>query len=105
MERFIVLVHYEATPKNANFYGKKDGVQNWFKGKNHRVLHSLWDAYELGEEDYTKLSPYFIIEYGYSTKAAAMRGLKAYKELAQADTDRGLWNVTCKLIKVEFDRG
>lgn len=102
MERFIILVHYEATPENRNFYGKKDGVQNWFKGKGYAALHSIYDAYELGEEDYTKLSPYLIREYGYTTKAAAMRGLKAHKELAESETDYGNWNVTCKLIKLSL---
>lgn len=82
---FIIKKHYEATKTNKNFAGE---IHDYYCGKAGHTLSQ--------DEIPCK---YFINEYGYSTKAAAMRGLKAAKEFADWETKRGHWNVSAELVE------
>lgn len=86
MTRYIIKKHYEATETNLNF---KDEVKDYYQGKHQETIGKNYFP-----------TNYFIIEYGYSTKAAATRGLKATQELCDWETARGHWNVSCELIEV-----
>ena len=84
---YIIKIHYEATKDNPNFAGE---IHDWYTGKGGEHL-SAKDEFP---------TTYFIQNYGYKTLAAARRGLKAAKELADWETKKGYWIVTVEIIKV-----
>lgn len=83
---FIIKKHYEATENNYNFHGV---VMDYYKGKRGETLSKN----ELP-------CKYFIEEYGFKTKAAASRALKAEEELCYSENEYGWWNVSVSIIEV-----
>lgn len=83
--KYIIKQHYEATEKNTNFAGE---VIDYYTGKGHTAIGK--NAMPI---------PYYIENYGFSTKAAAMRALKSVAEGAKWESSRGFWNVTCSLVE------
>lgn len=83
--KYIIKKHYEATENNPNFKGE---IKDYYEGKAGHIIGS--DHFPAAWE---------IEEYGYSTKAAAIKGLKVAKELADWETNRGFWNVTVSLVE------
>ena len=86
MTRYIIKVVCEATEKNDNFYGE---IHTHYEGKNHSY-----------ETDNGRLK-WFAKEYGFTTKAAALQGLKSANDLAEWETARGYWIDRCELVEVE----
>lgn len=83
---FIIKKHYEATESNYDFSGV---VIDYYKGKRGETLSKN----ELP-------CKYFIEEYGFKTKAAASRALKAEKELCDSENEYGWWNVSASIMEV-----
>ena len=98
---YIILTHYEATPKNTNHFGTNEAVQNYFSGKGWSNL-PVRRPHEVTESDVQNISTWMLKEYAYTTKASAMRGLKAHQENAEYEEGLGWWKVSCKLIEVNI---
>ena len=81
---YIIKIHYEATATNPNFVGNHD----WYEGKGGTIIGDRNEFPKTWE----------IAKYGYKTYAAAMRGLKAAKERAVAETAFGFWIATAELV-------
>ncbi|MBQ9167940.1 MAG: hypothetical protein IJX67_05985 [Oscillospiraceae bacterium] len=81
---FIIKKHYEATEYNPNFAGE---VKDYYEGKAGHILSS--NTFPVKWE---------IENYGYKTLAAAKRGLKKARELADWETAKGFWNVSVELV-------
>lgn len=86
MTKYIIKKHYEATEKNTNFAGE---VKDFYQGKG---------CHTIGTESRFPVK-FEIDNYGYTTLAAAKRGLKAAIEFATWETGLGYWNVTATLIE------
>ena len=86
---FIIKSTHIATETNANFTGE---TQVWYNGKN---WSSLGDKNKFPEE-------WEIREYGYTTKASAMKGLTAHKKVADWEEKQGFWKVTVELVEVNL---
>lgn len=86
MTRFVIKVTCEATENNNNFKGE---TQIYYKAKNSSIQNP----------DYLK---FFAKEYGYTTKAAALKGFKRELDLAEWETAKGFWKDTCELLEVEI---
>ena len=99
MKAYIILTHYEATPKNTNFFGTEEAVKNFFTGKGWTNLPA-GRPNEVTESDVQKINHWQLQAYAFTTKASAMRGLKAHKEHAEWEEGLGWWKVSCKLIEV-----
>lgn len=102
MKVFVIMTHYEATPKNKNHFGTEEAVKNYFHGKGWESLCNVYEAHNLTESDAQNITSYFLNEYAYKTKASAMRGLKAHQELAEWEEGHGWWKVSCKLVEVNI---
>ena len=90
MTRYLVKTHYEATEQNDRQYGRKC---DFYIGKNGIVIGT-------NEEPYT----HTIVEYGYTTKATASKGLKARQKDAEEEAALGFWNVTAELIEYHISQ-
>jgi hypothetical protein len=86
MTRFVVKVICEATENNENFKGE---TRIYYKAKNASTQNP----------DHLK---FFAKEYGYATKAAAIKGFKRELDLAEWETANGFWKDTCELLEVEI---
>lgn len=88
MTRFIIKVAAKPTPKNECFNNQ---VYTHYYGKKQKLLG-------------TNVFPnnYYINEYSYTTKSAAVKGLKIHKELCEFETFGGYWNSDCELVEVEM---
>ena len=86
---FIIKTTHTATKENANFTGE---TQVWYNGKN-------WS--HIGEKNVFP-SKWEIREYGYGTKASAMKGFKAHKEMAEWEENQGFWTVNVELVEVNL---
>lgn len=85
---FIIKVHKEATENNPNFKGE---VNDYYYGKNEQLLaRNFFPA------------PWYINEYAYKTKAAAVRGLKAMQDNCDFENEYGSWNSTCEIVQVKI---
>lgn len=85
MKKFIIKQHYEATEKNTNFAGE---VIDYYTGKGYSAL---------GKNEFP--IRYYIENYGFSTKAAAMRALKAIIAGNKQEESYGFWKVTSTLVE------
>lgn len=83
---FIVKKHYEATVDNIDFAGN---IHDVFYGKQETRLDS--GNGPIG---------WLVREYGYSTKAAAVKGLKKAQSLAEWETSYGMWNITASIVEI-----
>lgn len=83
---FIIKTHYVATEANKNFCGEE---QTWYSGKK---------GHTLSKDEMP--AQFWINLYGYTTKASAMRGLKAAKELDVWETKHGWWVRKSELVEV-----
>lgn len=83
---YIIKTHYEATEKNTNFAGD---IHDWYSGKGGFIIGSK-NVFP---------SEHQIECCGYSTLAAAKRGLKAAQETAEWETKNGWWRVAAELVE------
>lgn len=83
---YIIKTHYEATEQNHNFAG---AIKDFYIGKGGFIIGS--------ENKFP--SEYQIEHCGYSTLAAAKKGLKSAQECAEWETRNGWWIVTAELVK------
>ena len=86
---FIIKTTHTATKENANFTGE---TQVWYNGKNYASLGDKNKFPELWE----------IREYGFTTKASAMRGFKAQKKVVDWEEKQGFWTVNIELVEVNL---
>lgn len=94
MKRYIIKLECNATDLNHNFKGEK--LISYY-GKEEKDLSDF--------NSYTKHIgtpiPWKVKEYGFKTKASAMKALKTHKECADYETAIGFWNDTVELVEVE----
>ena len=83
---YIIKQHYEATEKNTNFAGI---IRDYYSGKGGFIIGI--------ENEFP--NKHQIECCGYSTLAAAKRGLKAAHECAEWETKNGWWVVTAELVE------
>lgn len=102
MKAYIIMTHYEASPKNTNYFGTEEAVKNYFYGKGQELLTDIYQAHKITESDAQNITHWLLTEYAYTTKASAMRGLKAQQAGAEWETAHGWWKVSCKLVEVNI---
>lgn len=85
---FIIKVYKEATENNPNFKGD---VIDLYYGKNQQLL---------ARNSFP--TPWYINEYAYKTKAAAVRGLNAMRDNCDFKNEAGYWVCSCELVKVDM---
>ena len=84
---FIIKVHKEATENNPNFKGV---INDYYYGKDQAFIG-----------DNVIPAPRSIIDFAYSTKAAAVKGLKVMQDNCDFENAAGYWNSTCELVQVK----
>lgn len=87
MKRYLVKVDYEATESNQYFAGEQ---RTYYYGKDYKSTESATHINSLARY------------WGYTTKASAASGLRAHQSLAESETKRGHWNVSCELLEIEL---
>lgn len=87
MKRYLVKLTYTATESNQNFAGE---VLNYYYGRNHFSTENPIHVNSMARH------------WGYTTKAAAIQGLKSHKSMAEAEAARGAWNCSCELLEIEL---
>lgn len=85
---FIIKKHYEATETNKNFAGE---IRDYYEGKAGHII---------GCNNFP--TNWEITTWGYKTLAAAKKGLKVAKDLAEWETECGHWNVTVELVEAQI---
>lgn len=91
--KYLIKDTLVSTEKNTNFPNKT--ITYWI-GKDDKYGSN----YTSDEKDIKRVAHW----YGYSTKAAATKGLKKHKELADWETEQGFWkHVSVEIIAVEVD--
>lgn len=87
MKKYVIKVVCEASDKNENFKGE---IQVYYKAKNSV------------EKNADNLK-WFAKWYGYSSKSAAINGLKKEMRLAKWESEKGYWKDSCELLEIEID--
>ena len=87
MKKYVIKLVCEATDKNDNFKGE---TQVYYKAKYATEKNA----------DNLKL---FAKHYGYSTKAAAAKGLEREKRIAKRESEKGFWKDSVELLEIEID--
>lgn len=87
MKKYVIKVVCEATDKNDKFKGE---TQVYYKAKYAT------------EENADNLK-WFAKLYGYSTKAAAAKGLEREKRTAKWESEKGFWKDSVELLEIEID--
>ena len=90
MKKYIILTICTAKDNNPNFAGEE---QRWLHGK----CGALLDA-----KSYAGSALYFVINNGFSTKAAASRALKSIKESDSFHNEFNYWEYESALQEVEI---
>lgn len=94
MTRFVIKLESNSTDLNHNF---KDEKHICYYGKEETEVSDFnCDTKHIGE-----LVPWKVKEYGFRTKASAMKALKTHKECADHENAKGYWNDTVELLEVE----
>ena len=86
---YFIKVTCKATENNDNFRGE---TQVFYRGRNNFVSE---------EKNFIGCEHIWAKESGYTTKAAAMRALKAQKELDEWETNKGFWSDTSEIVSYE----
>ena len=96
MTRYIIKVTNEATEKNPNFKGH---VRKYYYGKNQKLIGMKYFP-----EVETGYSPdnFCINEYSFTTKAVAIKALKAHQDVCTHENTTGFWDSSCEIVEVNI---